>query len=332
MDDTFYRILSIDGGGIKGVFPAALLARLEDQIGSPIADHFDLIVGTSTGGIIAIGLGLGLSAQEILTFYEKHGPEIFSIDAPRGLRRLRRHLPGILKPKYPSDRLRSALLDALGTRRLGESRNRLVIPAWHRETERVYLYKTAHHPRLETDYKQPAVDAAMATAAAPTFFEPYLAANEVELVDGGVWANNPIGVAVTEAIGLLKWPAHQIKILSLGTIGDVRSVPKRLSSFDMAWKVYMTHLFMAGQSHGAMGAAKIMTGDVNERQAIWRIDHHAPYGRFKIDDPEGIKDLKDRAFAEARECLPDLRKHFFHQPADPFVPYHRLEADHADDS
>ncbi|MEZ0115142.1 patatin-like phospholipase/acyl hydrolase [Catenulispora sp. EB89] len=72
------KILSIDGGGIKGVFPAAFLAGVEESVEAPIGDYFDLIVGTSTGGIIAIGLGLGLSAQEILAFYETHGPKIFS--------------------------------------------------------------------------------------------------------------------------------------------------------------------------------------------------------------------------------------------------------------
>jgi len=71
------RILSIDGGGIKGVFPASFLTTLEESLGHPIAKFFDLIVGTSTGGIIALGLGLGLSAKEILSFYEEHGPSIF---------------------------------------------------------------------------------------------------------------------------------------------------------------------------------------------------------------------------------------------------------------
>jgi len=71
------KILSIDGGGIKGVFPASFLASIEEQIGGKVSDYFDLIVGTSTGGIIALGLGLGFSAKDILSFYEERGPEIF---------------------------------------------------------------------------------------------------------------------------------------------------------------------------------------------------------------------------------------------------------------
>ena len=80
----------------------------------------------------------------------------------------------------------------------------------------VYIYKTAHHPRLKTDYRKPALDAAMATAAAPTFFERHRTIDTVGLLDGGVWANNPIGVAAVEATTLLGWRGQDLRILSLG--------------------------------------------------------------------------------------------------------------------
>src|SRR5262249_62069397 len=107
--------------------------------------------------------------------------------------------------KLSAEPLRIALERVLGRRRLGESQTRLVIPAWHPVLERVYIYKTAHHPRLETDYKQPAIDAAMATAAAPTFLRPHMTESAVELIDGGGWANKPIGGAAIEGIGKLGW-------------------------------------------------------------------------------------------------------------------------------
>lgn len=214
-DQTSYRILSLDGGGIRGVFPAAFLARVEEQLGNPIGSYFDLIAGTSTGGIIAIGLGLGLSAHDIFKLYEEQGSAIFDQQHGRVENWLRQRWRGalhLLGSKYPSSPLREALIGILGQRRLGESRTRLVIPAWHPMLERVYIYKTAHHPRLETDYTQPALDAAMATAAAPTFLKPSLTTDAIELVDGGVWANNPIGVAVIEAVGMLNWPMDRLKI------------------------------------------------------------------------------------------------------------------------
>jgi patatin-like phospholipase/acyl hydrolase len=324
-DPAFRKILTLDGGGIRGVFPAAFLAKLEEHLDEPIGRYFDLIVGTSTGAIIAVGLGLGLSAGEILRFYEEKGPAIF--DQHRGpvanwiVRRMRsaKHWVG---RKYSNGSLRAALDEVLGERLIGESRTRLVVPAWHPILERVYLYKTAHHPRFETDFRQPAVDAAMASAAAPTFLDPYLTKEEVELVDGGVWANNPIGVAAVEAVGVLSWPGDRLKILSIGTTNDVKA-PGRLGG-KLGTAPNLARLFMAGQSHSALGAAKIITGDVHDRKAIWRIDQTVPLDRYTLDDVSRIAEMKNRAIAEAREQLPDLRRHFFDATAPDFVPFHRL--------
>ena len=157
------RILTIDGGGIKGVFPAAFLTTLEQRLACPVADYFDLIAGTSTGGIIAIGLGLGLGAEEVLALYKDHGERIF----PR--RRLLRLL-SLVRAKYDYQPLREALVTAFGDRRLGESRNRLLIPSLNLAAERVHIYKTSHHAKLVHDYKLPAVEVALATVAAPTYF------------------------------------------------------------------------------------------------------------------------------------------------------------------
>lgn len=86
----------------------------------------------------------------------------------------------------------------------------------------------------------------------------------------------------------------------------------------------VTRLFMAGQAHSALCIAKIITGDVHERKAIWRIDQTAPEGRYTLDNTARISEMRDRAFAEAREQLPELKRHFFHAPADDFVPFHKL--------
>jgi uncharacterized protein len=320
-----HKILSLDGGGIRGVFPAAFLAKLEEHIEKPIGSYFDLIAGTSTGGIIAIGLGLGLSAKDILKLYEEQGPAIFDQQHGILVNFVRQRLRGVIHwfgSKYSSEPLHDALAGILGERRLGESRTRLVIPAWHPMLERVYIYKTAHHPRLETDYRARALDAAMATAAAPTFLKPHMTDDAIELVDGGVWANNPIGVATIEAIGMLNWPADSLKILSIGTINDVMAPPRWKGKLPMASSV--ARLFMAGQSHSALGTAKIVTGDGHDHRAIWRVDQTAPAGRYPMDDAARIAEMKNRGFTEAREQLPELRRHFFDREAEPFVPFHSL--------
>lgn len=326
--DRPYRILSLDGGGIRGAFPAAFLARLEEHLDHPIGQYFDLIAGTSTGGIIAIGLGLGLTAKEILKLYEEQGPAIFDQEHGRVENWVRQRLHGarhLVGSKYQATALHTALKGILSDRKLGESRTRLLIPAWHPVLERVYIYKTAHHERFESDYRQAAIDAAMATAAAPTFLPPHNTADHVELVDGGVWANNPIGAAVIEAVGVLGWSPDRLKILSIGTIADVQAPPRWKGKLPMA--AHVTRLFMAGQSHSAVGAAKILTGDGHDHRAIWRIDQVAPSGRYTLDNAGRIAEMKSRAVAEAREQLPELRRHFFQAPAPQFEPFYRLKTE-----
>ena len=319
------KILTIDGGGIRGTFPAAFLANLEKDLEYPIGRYFDLISGTSTGGIIAIGLALGLTASDILKLYEEKGPAIFA--------QMRSGIPGWLSrhfrngrwlvwgPKYSAEPLRSALVGVLGERRLGEGQTRLMIPAWHPKTQGVYIFKTAHHLRLQTDYKELAVDAAMATAAAPTFFRQHITANDVGLVDGGLWANNPIGIAVVEAISTLGWRADQLKVLSIGCLEDIKVVREAYGAARLVPQ--LASLFMAGQSHGSLGIAHVLTGDPHQRKAIYRISQPVPDGFYTLDNTRRIRDLKDRAFAEARIQQPILQPEFFTAPADEFVPEYR---------
>jgi len=319
------RILTIDGGGIRGTFPAAFLANLEKDLDQPIGRYFDLISGTSTGGIIAIGLALGLTAGNILKLYEEKGPAIFAQTRSGVLGWLSRHFRNGKRffwgPKYNAQPLRAALGEVLGERRLGEAQTRLLIPAWHPKTQGVYIFKTAHHPRLQTDYKELAVDAALATAAAPTFFRQHITANDVGLVDGGLWANNPTGIAVVEAIGTLGWPADQIKVLSIGCLEDIRVVREAYGAARLAPQ--LASLFMAGQSHGSLGTAHILTGDPHERRAIYRVSQPVPDRFYTLDNTRRIRDLKDRAFAEARIQRPILQPEFFTAPADEFVPVYR---------
>jgi hypothetical protein len=162
-----FRILSIDGGGIKGVFPAAFLAALERTAGFRVLDHVDLITGTSTGGIVALGLGMGFTAEQMLSFYREHGPRIFPSN--RWLWRWRR-LTSIVRRRYDQGALRAALEETFGDRKFGDARTKLIIPAISATTGDVYIYKTPHYPRYVTDLHERAVDVALATAAAPTYF------------------------------------------------------------------------------------------------------------------------------------------------------------------
>lgn len=324
---TRRRILCIDGGGILGTFPAAFLSYLEQHLqGRAIGSYFDLIAGTSTGGIIAIGLAMGLRASDLLDLYEKRGPEIFG--QGRGLATdciMNKLRPGrrLVANKYDSGPLRSVLQETLGDKRIGDATTRLLIPAWNPVARSVYIYKTAHHKRLRNDYKSLAVDAALATAAAPTYFPRHITQNAIGLTDGGTWANNPIALAVVEAITMLGWPGEALRILSLGCLEETYAIPKRAGIGPLGSKVL--NLFMDGQSHGAMGIAKLLTGHEHERTTIHRINPTVPHGVYKMDDVGVIPDLKGLGNSCARDRQPVLDPVFFDQPVEPFDPVYLLD-------
>jgi hypothetical protein len=320
------RILCIDGGGIIGTFPAAFLAAIEQHLQRPIGQYFDLIAGTSTGGIIAIGLALGIPASKICELYEKMGPKIFGqhhsrftnslFGVFRTFRRLYRH-------KYDSDELEKALVEILGEQRLGHATRRLVVPAWNPTQRSVYIYKTAHHPRLRNDYRVRAVDAALATSAAPTYFRRHVGPHDIGLIDGGVWANNPIAIAVVEAITLLGWPHESLRVLSLGCVDEVYELPNWAGVGTLGSKAIK--LFMDGQSHGALGIAKLLTGDAHERSSIFRIANTDKIGKYRLDDARTISELKGLGYAYARFHFPFLDPAFFYEPAESFQPIYKLD-------
>lgn len=308
------RILAIDGGGIKGVFSASFLASIEDATGHRACDFFDLIVGSSTGGILALGLGLGLSASELLRFYEEYGHEIFEVQKYGWLKKW-------FVCQYNQDRLRFALEKKIGSDiLLGHSKKRLVIPAFNLDTGQVHIYKTSHHQHLECDYKCKVVDVALATSAAPTFFQSFRSSNGMPLIDGGVYANNPTGMAVVEAISILGWPKEQLRVLSLGCTSEPLDV-RRHAKGRFYWAVKSTDVFLKAQSSLSLGTAYLLVGHDN----VKRIDPIVSNHRFALDKVKEINSLKGMGASEARNHLPSLRKMFdFNVIAENFEPSHKI--------
>ncbi len=308
------KILSIDGGGIKGVFPASFLASLEETIHANIADYFDLIVGTSTGGIIALGLGLGYSAREMLAFYEQFGPEIFT--GSKFFRALRH----VVLTKYDPEPLRRALEATFGDRKLGESNKRLVIPSGNLDTGEVYIWKTAHHVRFTQDYKARVVDVALATAAAPSYFPAHRLAAGTPLVDGGVWANNPVGVAIVEEIGILKWNPDDLRILSLGCTAS----PLDVAGGRWGWAYWgpkLAKVFMSTQSSAAIGTAQHLLTDRNNLTRICP----SVGQRFGLDAITEIPSLRGLGNSEARKMTHSIASIFFESHAEAFEPIYKQE-------
>jgi patatin-like phospholipase/acyl hydrolase len=311
-----FQILSLDGGGLRGMFSAAVLARLEEDLDVRIVDHFDLIAGTSTGGIIALGLGLGMSPRQILQFYTDHGPRIFR---DRSWLRGMRHL---LRAKYSAAPLRAALTEVLGDRTFGESTKRLLITSYNIGAEDVYLFRTPHLPTLTRDWRERAVDVAMATAAAPTYL-PGMPLDGARLVDGGIWANNPVMVALTEAVGPLDMPLDAIRVFSVGTTTDLPRRSRRLDRGGLLpWARDAVEVLMRAQSESATKQVRHFLS--NDR--VLRLNPTVPTGALALDKVDA-DDLIGRAGHESRTASPAFTRCFADHTAPAYVPYYPARKD-----
>lgn len=213
-EDQIVQILALDGGGLKGLFSAAVIESLEEQLGHSISEHFDIITGTSTGGLIALGLGLEKSGSDIVEFYQKEGPKIF----PNSM--YRRTL-GWFFSKYSNRYLKKVfqklfvISDSEERPTLLNSKKRLIIPTFYASQSEPRLLKTPHDRRYRSDWKLPIWAVAMATSAAPTYF-PSFEYNNNRYLDGGLWANNPSLIGVVEALEMGA-SIENIRVLNIST-------------------------------------------------------------------------------------------------------------------
>lgn len=317
-DDRRFRILSLDGGGVKGAYTASVLHTLEKLSGKCISDHFDLITGTSTGGIIAIAIGLGIPLEKIVALYVESGPIIFRKPKP-GLRgTIASMFRSLRRAKHSQVVLRQCIEEVLGDRLFGESKNRLVVPAFNAVTGDIQLFKTAHCLKYRMDYLRPASEIALATSAAPTYFDAFKDRDGRVYVDGGVWANSPAMVGIVEATAALGWPANQIDVLSIGTTATPFDVNhKRRKGGLWQWGVGVVDLLMEAQMKGMLGLAFATVG-----QNLLRIDEVTRPGRFSLDGAHEVTDLKAMGENSARRCLDEIFTKFLSTPAPPFEPHY----------
>ncbi len=317
-----FRILSLDGGGIKGAFTASVLATLEEDTGCAVSDHFDLIVGTSTGGVLAIALGLGLPARAICEFYAEKGGTVFPSTSI--MQRTEGWLRQWIKPKHSQDTLRLALTDVFGERKLGESKCRLVITTYDAIGGRIFLLKTAHHPRFKYDIHAPVVDVALSTAAAPTFFSAakFPKHDNASYVDGGVWANNPTLVGVTEAVAFLGAKLEEIDVLSIGCTTTPFNIAQHAESGALQWNAGFIELMFEAQMEASLAQARLLVGG-----RVHRINITAKEGEYALDDatPEKIRRLITLGRGEAvkKANLEVVQSRFLNGTrAAPFKPFH----------
>ena len=320
--DRRFRILSIDGGGIKGMFPATILAELERRYlgGGSVADYFDLVAGTSTGGIIALGLAAGLTAGNLRQLYIERGNEIFPPHGSGFIGRLGRRLSAwrrYLRYSYDQAALALVLTERLGERKLGSAGVRLCIPSFEGVHGEVYIFKTPHHPDFRKDLHEPMLKVALATSAAPTYYRPLRDAGYT-FVDGGVWANNPIMIALTEALTSFDVSRERVRIFSLGCGDNPYSVTgQKISKGGMwHWRDIINGA-MRLQSQNALGQAGLLIGP----ERIMRIDLPKTVPIIELDDWRSAVDLLPGPAAAAVEADGErVAEMFLREPADLYVP------------
>jgi hypothetical protein len=258
-----FKILCIDGGGIKGLYSAQILKHLEDKFACCISDYFDMLCGTSTGGLIALALSLKVPVGEICDFYNESGPKIFPTFRTVEFRG-KKYSNGTIKQlfnggKFTDKNLREALVKIFGEKKIGESNNLLCIPSYNVTEARPFVFKFDHKEGdLNRDNKAYYVDVALATSAAPTYFPMAEISNydNKQFIDGGVWGNNPTLVGYLEAlqyfVGVGK-PFQRLKILSVSSLSLTGGKPtglKRNRSF-LDWRDDLFETSITGQSYFA---------------------------------------------------------------------------------
>jgi patatin-like phospholipase/acyl hydrolase len=248
-DNKVFKILSIDGGGIKGLYSSTVLEHLEQRFGS-VSEYFDMICGTSTGGLIALCLALKIPAKTISDVYEKEGHKIF----PR-----RSKWGGIIrqtlwKGKYSDQPLKEVVNGLFKTKKVVDLDNLICIPSYSLTDARPWIFKR-DHGILDRDNNTYLTDVALATSAAPTYFPlcEIPSYNNKQFIDGGVWANNPALVGIIEALTYFVGKGKEfaaIEILSISSLNNSAGKPiglKRNRSF-LDWRNDLFDTSLIGQS------------------------------------------------------------------------------------
>lgn len=278
------RILSIDGGGIRGIIPATFLIEIEKRTGKPICELFDLIAGTSTGGILAATLTTPnrhgkpkYTAEQVRSAYFMHGGEIFH----HSLRQTMFSLGGIARPKYSPSGLETMLEKYLGNNRLHSTLTEILVTAYDMSSSKPWFYKTS----FAKNHRAPADDplltqVARATSAVPTYFPPVTIEGNC-MVDGGVFASNPALCAYAQACNM--YPEEkEFLVVSLGTGLQVLNRPcTKINKWGITnWAVPLITVVLNSASATVDYQMRALIGNEN-------------YIRFQVELDDDTADMDD---------------------------------------
>lgn len=342
-----FKVLSIDGGGIRGIIPAKILAEIEKRTGKRIFELFDLIAGTSTGGILALGLAkpnrykpkqADFTAEALIQLYRENGARIFYEPI---LERFT-DVDDLVRPKYSSDGRDEVLTQYFGDTPIIKALTEVFLTSYDIEL-RMPVFFTSSPSKQETsspvfrkictgfNMKQ----AGMATSAAPTFFEPYqmLTTHRTDrgfysLVDGGVFANNPTTLALMEAIIDSKKAGkplglQDVLVVSLGTGSLTRKYPyNQAKNWGLVgWVEPLLNITLDGSSESvAVQLEQLLPRAENEPPQYYRFQEFLNSTNDSMDNAskENIKNLEslaDQIIAERTDDLDEMCKQLLATPA-----------------
>jgi predicted acylesterase/phospholipase RssA len=208
-----FHVLALSGGGFRALYTATVLKGLEEALGAPLAQRFDLVCGTSAGGLLALGLASEVPAAELQAMFEKNRRRIFG---SQGF--LRRLFGKWLLAKHSSSGLQSVLHERFGTTTIGDLKHRVLIPAVNCSSGKSQVFKTPHAAAFHTDHLRTLVDIGLATTAAPTYFPLHEIPGEGVFADGGLFGNSPGFFGLHEAQRVFNVPATRVRVLAIGTM------------------------------------------------------------------------------------------------------------------
>ena len=307
-----FKVLAIDGGGIRGIIPALILQAIEEHTQRSISDLFDMLAGTSTGGIIALGLTLAgdgdqpaKSAHDIVGLYEREGNHIF----PSSLRATL-HVETVHGAKYDADGIEATLERYFGDARLKDALKPVVVPSYDIEKQTPIFFKS-EKAKVDPSYDFLARQVARATSAAPTYFPPEKIDTSdplqyYALIDGGVIANNPAMCAYAEAIRMGRIKDSGVLMVSLGT-GELRHPIKYGEANgwgQLEWARPVLDIALQGSS---------TTVDYQLQQLLVTGGASPTYYRFQLALTQDATEMDDARDANLKHLI-DLTQDFLGKP------------------
>ena len=295
IQDGTFHILALDGGGARGIYSAQVLALIEQLKGTPIRDHFDLIAGTSTGSIIAGAVATGIPMSDVVGLFRKEASGIFQ----------KRWLGSFhIMSRYSRQSLERVIRGCVSEITLGELSTPLMIMGSDISSGGVHVFKTRYLKDLGEPYVRDAkvslTDAILASCAAPTYFDP-VPVGDFLLADGGLWANNPSIMALTEAVSKFKRSVEQVHILSIGT-GHAASLYSRKNLWGLltGWgRRKLVSYVLRLQSEASTNMAKLMLEDrylrLDPEIEAWALDD--------IEHLDSLQALAARDFTSLSEAI-----------------------------